>query len=684
VKLVKRNGKWVLIKNTEKNSDTALSETPNPARNARIISSGVQKTAQTAQPNIYPGKRSLKNSQQFCKKVTSKDGRQVEVCAEVINYEKRVENDSIIEYPNLKYLLKYKDKTLECIKDCEGALDEISKLTYRHPSKSEIINAMDELTKSLTRVTPLKEFVNTDDKARGIYEVLKRDPIQTILRLTEEVKGIKGNEKVKLATLLSIASTRIKRGVRDMIYRFNFIVVGKYGAGKSSSVKSVLGLFFDHKEYNKSKFLLFGRITEKALGYFKDINDYDGALIYVEQIDNISEISYLREALSEAFLSTLVTTRDENTGELRADIVSIKGQPAFISTNVDESISSQLASRMFQLYLEPSVDRKEIMESKADENKASDEELFAIRVATWLWYSELPADARVPKDLWKRVVDTLERIGGNNVLRTSDLVLALLKSLAIIHGRDVVTEEDVNITFKYFSKEIILATYGISEREIKALEVLTSTAPGSPMTTFDIAIKLDLDKNTTASILEKLNENMLVGKEFDGKKRYWWITDKGRDVLERLKTEVKIVGDVVEVKTPDGEVIADKEFFREPDSRDDTKNAVSGGREGVREGESYIDRRIKAILRREFLGIPIRRLRFRGEKLDRFAGLSSYVLTRKDIQTIKELDRVKCLRKSEFVSRFGEDSLERLESFYLVRRDFNDFISEEEDICIAE
>ncbi|AOL15721.1 hypothetical protein BFU36_02105 [Sulfolobus sp. A20] len=83
------------------------------------------------------------------------------------------------------------------------------------------------------------------------------------------------------------------------------------------------------------------------------------------------------------------------------------------------------------------------------------------------------------------------------------------------------------------------------------------------------------------------------------------------------------------------------------------------------------------------ISAPLRR-RIKDEELERLAGQYSYTLSRKDIEEFRELGKVKCMSKGELVSRFGKDEIEDLEAFYLVRHDYNDFIGEEEDVCVKE
>jgi hypothetical protein len=129
------------------------------------------------------------------------------------------------------------------------------------------------------------------------------------------------------------------------------MLVGKHGAGKSSTVKSVLRFIMGTNRYIDAS-----RISENSLGYL-NIKTYNGKVLFIEQIDK-KNINYLLELMSEHGVSTITTEEVVKKGGRKSFEGTrryIPGQPVVITTSVAEGLDierEQLYSRFLKVYVD--------------------------------------------------------------------------------------------------------------------------------------------------------------------------------------------------------------------------------------------------------------------------------------------------------------------------------------------
>ena len=133
--------------------------------------------------------------------------------------------------------------------------------------------------------------------------------------------------------------------------RLHILLVGQSGAGKSSTVKSIIDLLNSDVKIDNT------RLTQNALGYM-NVDTFDGKVLFIDQIDN-QNFNYVREAMTEDKICTTVTekaTDSEGNERHVARRVCIEGQPVVISTSVVDKIDverEQLFNRFLKVYVDP-------------------------------------------------------------------------------------------------------------------------------------------------------------------------------------------------------------------------------------------------------------------------------------------------------------------------------------------
>jgi hypothetical protein len=362
----KRSVRSVRSEKSEQSEQIGRSEKPGKSEQS-------EQTEQTFVDN-----RSKTNNNLQTNEIIIKDksvGTKVYAKVEKIDETAKVVYDKVVVSPVLKITLKYKNVTRECkatvaeyegyliVIGCNNEIHEIAEITRRRPPKADILNAINDYVNAHFKIknVPLVEYVK--EKYADRLAEIEKDPFAWILTHTEEIVGY---ERLKLLTLMSVVSSRMKRV--SGISRIHVNIVGQSGAGKSSVVKSVLKYVDENMKFDATRF------TEKSLGYL-DIGTFDGKVVFLEQIDG-QNITYLREALSEEKICTYVTEKvaNEDDGDEKhvTEKVCIEGQPSFITTSVSDRVNlerEQIANRILNVYLKY-VYSRDIVRSILERRKA--------------------------------------------------------------------------------------------------------------------------------------------------------------------------------------------------------------------------------------------------------------------------------------------------------------------------
>ena len=437
-------------------------------------------------------------------------------------------------------------KTIYYIRDKREVVERLYSFRGdRHISKRLINDALDAW---LAKVDPGKyiEWIDVREivKKYPEWDEINEDPLGFFLSRTNEVVG---NEKLKVAVLLSVVSSQLKRLFG--IYRVHLVLTGSSGAGKSSTVKSVLKLFYEMGD-GVSDWVVMNvtRMTKESLGYL-DIGTLDGKVLFIEQLDNVEGVSYLREAMSEGRITTLVPVKTES-GDIKTIQKVIPGQPSFITTNVTANVDHQIINRSIQLYLSPAEDeelKEKIIRSILLRKGIDNEDLARLKLVTYVWLKTRPSDPMFRDHIGSKVVELLKKfINFKNIYRATEITRNLVRATASLFGHDEVTESDVEFVMRYFKKDVILTTLELSERDLQLLKWLRDHGYIEPegnetvrdVPTTEVAQFLKLSTVETKKVLDSLYDKGLVWKAYDGKKFTWAVSKYGVKVLEELEQEV--------------------------------------------------------------------------------------------------------------------------------------------------
>ena len=517
--------------------------------------------------------------------VESEDGRyKVKIDVSRIGEEEKIEGDKVVRRAKLKFEIWYRDVVKACVDNCSEAIAEVAKATDYKVSKKAIKTKLAELREEYGKVeeVPLVDYVRK--KYADRLAELEKDPFAWILSHTKEIVG---NERLKLLTLLSVISSRMKRVMG--ISRIHINIVGLTGAGKSSVVKSVLKFVDDNMKFDATRF------TEKSLGYI-EIDTFDGKVVFLEQIDN-QNVMYLREALSEEKICTYVTEKvaTEGGGEKHVSTKKcIDGQPAFITTSVSDRVDlerEQIANRMLNVYFKYTYSRdivKSILERAESEVSDVDKMVFTVYLLTRPEMADVtPVESEIIA-----FIDKLAEMTRAPVNRTVEILRNLVRAVAIARGKTKADIDDFNFVMENFQLDILYNGLGLTERDVEFIEALPDEGG---LKTSEVADALKLSKQYALNVLKNLEKKGVVEDDkADGKTFTWYLTALGRKIKALVDNIDK---DVIEVRDDKGELVgvADAKFRPDTNAGNNRENAVPGNdRGGMQRGDGENNRVIEA------------------------------------------------------------------------------------------
>jgi len=435
-----------------------------------------------------------------------------------------------------------KDKTVYYIRNKKEIVEKLYSFRgQKHLSKNLIGDALDVW---LSHINPSVQWKDIREVVREYpeWEEINHDPVGFFLRRSNEVVG---NEKLKIAVLLSVVSSHLKKLYG--IYRVHLILTGNSGVGKSSTVKSVLKLFYEMGDGVQDWIVLnVTRLTKESLGYL-EVPNLDSKIMFVEQLDNIEGVNYLREAMSEGRITTMVPVKTE-TGDIKTVVKIIPGQPAFVTTNVTANVSHQILNRSIQLYLSPAEDEK--LKSKIVETileREEIEDLERLKLVTYVWLKTRPAP-KMTEEAKSQLMKLLTRfINFKNIYRATEITRNMIRATASLFGNEAISESDVNFVMNYFKKDIILTTLELSERDLAILRWMRDHGfvegeredETKDVTTAGVAQSFKMSTQEVKKLLDFLYDKGLIWKAYDGKRFSWAINNYGLRVLNELEREVE-------------------------------------------------------------------------------------------------------------------------------------------------
>ena len=438
------------------------------------------------------------------------------------------------------------DKTIYYIRNKKEIIEKLYSFRGQRNISKKLIN--DALDAWLDRIDPQKyvQWVDVREVVKQYeeWEEINQDPLNFFLSRASDIVG---NEKLKIAVLLNVVSSQLSK-IRRGIYRVHLILTGSSGSGKSSTIKSILDLFYDNAdEIEDFVVLKLTRMTKEALGRLR-VDTLDGKVIFVEQLDNMEGVDYIREAMSEDRITTLTTMKDSE-GNLVSKTVVIPGQPAFITTNVTANVDHQIVNRSIQLYLSQAEDEKlktRIIETILERGEI--EELERLKLITYVWLKTRPRSPKMTKEVKSELVKLLTKfINFKNIYRATEITRNLVRATASMFNHEEILMEDLKFVMNYLKKDIILTTLELSERDLQMLRWLRNHGfvegekeeDTKDVTTSEIAQVVKMSTQETKKLLDVLYDKGLVWKAYDGKRFSWAINNYGIKVLSELEREVE-------------------------------------------------------------------------------------------------------------------------------------------------
>ena len=520
--------------------------------------------------------------------VESEDGRRkVKIDVYRIGEEEAVEGDKVVRRAKLKFVIMYRDVIKECVDDCSEAIAEIAKATDYKVSKKAISKKIAELRKEYgkTEEIPLSDYVRQKYPER--LAEIEKDPFEWILLHTKEIVGY---ERLKLLTFLSIVSSQMER-VMGMS-RIHIMLVGKPGAGKSTTIKSVTR-YID----NTDMYIPGTRLTQNSLGYLS-VSSFDGKVLFIDQIDR-QNINYIREMMTEEKICTLVTEKvvDENGNErYESHPRCIPGQSAVITTSVADDIDvdrEQIFNRFLKVYANPeSLDVDKVIEAIWTRKKSELSEVDRLVFMTYLLSRPKFADNTDLLDRAKKFIQPIMGVTSEPVNRTIEVLRNLVIVTAIARGKTKADDYDFNFVMENFQLDILYNGLGLTERDIEIIKALPDNDGKKSQ---EIADALKVSKQYAINILRNLERKGVVeGEKTDGKTFDWYLTALGRKIKALIKDLDK---DIVEVRDERGELVGavDSKFRPDTDDGEVRTNTVrrdDGG--ALSRGDEKDDRVIEA------------------------------------------------------------------------------------------
>ncbi len=465
---------------------------------------------------------------------------------------------------------------------------KIARLTSYHPSAKEILESIESRLQTLKmkdeKRTKVYEYFA--EKYPELWSEIKEKGIWYFIEKSEEYHL--GDEDVKLLALMSFKMLFTKKRKR-----IGVLVLGDIGAGKSHAIESIVSMIPDGYYYNVVD------VTPKSVVYLgKNGSDYlRWKLLYLQEITNLRALKLL-SMLMTAGRGGSLTVVDGEPVDIFLDYA-----PSVITSvvNLEEADSSQrkqILSRFIPVAILREKKDIERLRDKVHENENREEDEFNYDEQTKLgllaWVTYTPKFAFVPKNIYDKLVSSLP-FSRTISLRIASFATFTLQILATLLNKKEVDEETLDLFKKYLLRKFVIASFGVSEVEIKLLKYLYENR-AEKLKTSQVASDNSLDPSTVKELLMELVGYGLVEFEKPGSVYLWSITDDGiklLGMLEEIKTDINNVSDVIEVRE-NGKVVGavNAKFFRDDDGGGANEDTVPGKAEGMVRGNKEEDDRV--------------------------------------------------------------------------------------------
>ena len=451
--------------------------------------------------------------------------------------ELRFEGEDVVISTAYYFQIRYNDIMIECKPSKNGyicgedslkdAVKKIAKITDYKPSIKEILESIESRLQTLKsknekRVKIYEYFAKVYPE---LWEKIKQKGIWYFIEKSEEYHV--GDEDVKLLALMAfkmLFTTKRKR--------IGILVLGDTGSGKSHAIESIVHMIPDGYHYNVVD------VTPKSVVYLgKKGSDYlRWRLLYLQEITNLRALKLLSMLMTSGRGGSL-TVVDGEPVEIFLDYA-----PSVITSvvNIEEADSSQktqILSRFIPVAIIREKKDVEKIIQKIYENTNRNEDEFnyddITKLALLAWMTYTPRFANVPKSIFEMLTSSLP-FSRTVSLRIANFASFALQILAMLLNKDKVDEETLDLFKKYLLRKFVIASFGVSEVEIKLLKYLHERRT-EKLKTSQIASDNSLDTSTTKELLMELANRGLVEFEKPGNVYLWSITDDGVKLLAMLE-----------------------------------------------------------------------------------------------------------------------------------------------------
>jgi DNA primase len=198
-----------------------------------------------------------------------------------------------------------------------------------------------------------KIILSDEDKALGLSFLQNPNLFDEIVKDTETL-GYVGEETNK--KLLYLAAT--SRLLDDPI---SILILSESGSGKSYLVDTVKKLMPPEDVIDVTS------LSDQALNYMGDLEHKFMSLSEAVHKDVIEH--QLREMVSNKKLSRLVTKKDEKTGTMKAEQVTVKAIVSLVMSSTNYDVNPENASRSFVIYADESTEQTRRIFAKQSHNR---------------------------------------------------------------------------------------------------------------------------------------------------------------------------------------------------------------------------------------------------------------------------------------------------------------------------
>jgi len=520
--------------------------------------------------------------------IVSSDRKKVTIYFSACGEETKLEGEDAIVSTSYCFQIRYNDLIVECKPGKNDyicgqdpfsvAVRKIARLTSSHPSAKEILQSIESRLQTLKmkdeKRTKVYEYFA--EKYPELWSEIKEKGIWYFIEKSDEYHI--GDDDVKLLAFMSFKMLFTKKRKR-----IGVLVLGDIGAGKSHAIASIVYMIPEGYYYNVVD------VTPKSVVYLgKNGSDYlRWRLLYLQEITNLRALKLL-SMLMTAGRGGSLTVVDGEPVEIFLDYT-----PSVITSvvNLEEADSSQrkqILSRFIPVAILREKRDIERLRDKVYENENRENDEFNYDEQTKLgllaWVTYTPKFAFVPKNIYDKLVSSLP-FSRSISLRIASFATFALQILATLLNKKEVDEETLDLFKNYLLRKFVIASFGVSEVEIKLLKYLYENR-AEKLKTSQVASGNSLDPSTVKELLMELVGYGLVEFEKPGSAYLWSITDDGFKLLAMLE-EIKTdnVSDVIEVRE-NGKVVGavNAKFFRDDDGGGANEDAVPGADGGVVQG----------------------------------------------------------------------------------------------------